>query len=140
MFPAGTTSAQDAGSPAVNLGGIVVSEADSGAVSVYFELQRDGDLDENGSIIVDEYLLDAETTATIGDLYEAQLSKISGTDPTMTGGWSLGSYSDINTSLRATLSRLTSGTSSFTGNLTVREKTDTSNSATVLVSMEAEVL
>lgn len=130
-----------AGADTLTLNNFSASNSDSpGPVSASIRLTTDGYLQRDigaGYLNVNagvEWI--DNNTAGVGSDYEVQLTKTTGTTPT---GPTLATYHALSSTRTWTITRVPTGTTSFTGTLTVREIADTSNTVSCTVTISAQV-
>lgn len=133
-FPSAITGG-DQGSPVVTISDITQTSTGN---TCSWEVQRDGDLQllaPTNTTRTNEWVTSGDKEATIGDLYEARITKTSGFNEVLTN-WSNGVYSTINNNKKLTLNP-SFGTTTYVGTLDIREIADTGNIDTAAVSMTA---
>ena len=138
-FPVGTLSGGP-DNPTPNINSITINNTDSFIATGVVRADRDGDLNVDGSPRTNEWLNSGDKTSTIGDDYEALLTKTSGALGNPTGA-SVGSWVALTSNATWTWSTTSNFPVTWNGSLEIREVADTSNSdSTPFVQVTLEVL
>lgn len=144
-FPQGTVSAADGGAGGtLTLNTLSASDFDVSVAQAGVRFLRNGDVQElsNGAWASQNPTvewIDINDDATIGDDYQARLTKVSGFNLVFSSGWSNNTFLAISTTRSATLTSA-SGERTNTSTATVRETANTSNSVSATAFISAEAL
>lgn len=129
MSPCGA-NAGGGGGPEPQLSNIVISKSGFGFKLCEFILFRNGNLSVDGSQRSNEWLLSADKETTIGDDYEVRVIKTGGN--LTLSGITNNLWTDLSAVSR-TCNAGTSGSGTYDGTIEIREKSDTSNSASAII-------
>ncbi len=144
-FPAANAAQQGQGggggaNPTVTLDTLtILDDIDTVVASVTLEAERSGDLVVEGVTQTNEWVASGDKTATLGDDYEALLTKTSGALANPSGA-PVGSWTALTSDRIWTWSSIVAFEVSWNGTLQIRETLNTSNSDTTNVSVTLEVL
>ena len=141
-FPHGVSAAAGAGGdgPTVLLDALTVMSdtPSSGTASVQLEVERSGDYVVDLSTQTNEWVASGDKTSTLGDDYEVELSKTSGT--LTSSGPAVDTWHTISTDRIWTWSSTAPFEVTWNGTIEVREIANTSNTDTSSISITLEVL